>query len=120
MHCGCCHGGVARTIEGSNDTITNFAEHAIRKLDLSCGRTAYSVLHHRKEHKIQWTLQSMGRVAKQYAPPCTYFVSPLVRLCSDWRCKLHKQEAAYSVCSGVPSCQEDKMEDTRDPLAKKN
>jgi hypothetical protein len=39
----------------------------------------------------------------------TYFVSPLVRLCSDWHCKLHKQEAAYSVYSGVPSCKEDKM-----------
>lgn len=111
--------GAARTIDGGNDNaITNFAEHAIRKLDLppvaeACVRLL--VLHHRKEQDSMDT--SNGKRLPTICASMTYFVSAAGEIMQ--RLALQATHAGkrriVAAPSAAPPATKIKMEDTRDP-----
>jgi transcription initiation factor TFIIIB Brf1 subunit/transcription initiation factor TFIIB len=116
--------GAARTMEGGNDnSITNFAEHAIRKLDLppvaeACVRLL--VLHHRKEQDSMDT--SNGKRLPTICAAMTYFISAAGEIMQ--RLALQATQAGkrrtVSAPSAAPPAKKIKVEDARDPPAKKS
>jgi transcription initiation factor TFIIIB Brf1 subunit/transcription initiation factor TFIIB len=111
--------GAIRTIEGSNDSaITNFAEHAIRKLDLppvaeACVRLL--VLHHRKEQDSMDT--SNGKRLPTICASMTYFISAAGEIMQ--RLALQATQAGkrrtVPAPSAAPPTKKIKIEDARNP-----
>jgi transcription initiation factor TFIIIB Brf1 subunit/transcription initiation factor TFIIB len=115
--------GAARTIEGGNDSaITNFAEHAIRKLELppvaeACVRLL--VLHHRKEQDSMDT--SNGKRLPTICASMTYFISAAGEIMQRLALQATQtgKRRTVSAPSAAPPAKKIKIEDARDPPAKK-
>jgi transcription initiation factor TFIIIB Brf1 subunit/transcription initiation factor TFIIB len=111
--------GAARTIDGGNDNaITNFAEHAIRKLDLppvaeACVRLL--VLQHRKEQDSMDT--SNGKRLPTICASMTYFVSAAGEIMQRLALQATQtgKRRTTSAPSAAPPAKKIKMADAQDP-----